>query len=412
MKMDYIKKFSRYLIVAFLLFGSLLVQMAIPIQINAQGKKPSIFSNNPQSDPNDDEKLCAAGGTLANDKFCTYFKGYNDNVDTNKPQAIEYRNRMIDLLKYQIDEYYDAHIHGRVVKTKWFQTVLDILGIGLSFSGNIVGGLRSKTVLAATAGSFQAGRNSVNDRFALLQQQILINKMNSNRLNQWAAIVAKKNDGVNGNEYSWDSAKADLQHYLFLGSFTNALDSLVEQTGAQVQNAQTNLNVVLKSVNQTTLAAKLQNFSGYIVPMYAMAGKLDSDITAKQLEVDAARLAAGIAVGAALPVPIPQAIAAKIAEKTALEAKKASLLENYKNIFFAIKVSGDFTVIDQKVKATYGGNAAVMTPYDKVFNNIQTNPSVITQRDYDFALATINEFAGEDAEMNKRFLAILLLYKI
>lgn len=411
MKKDY-KLFSRSLIVAFLLFDFVLVQMVTPIQINAQGKKPSIFSNNPQSDPNDDEKLCAAGGALANDKFCTNFKGYNDNVDTNKPQAIEYRNRMIDLLKYQIDEYYDAHIHGRVVKTKWFQTVLDILGIGLAFSGNIVGGLRSKTVLAATAGSFQAGRNSVNDRFFLLQQQILINKMNSNRLNQWAAIVAKKNDGVNANEYSWDSAKTDLQHYLFLGSFTNALDSLVEQTGAQVQTAQTNLNFVLKAVSQTTLANKITNFTGYIRPMFAMAGKLDSDIAAKQAEVAAAKLAAGIAVGAPLPVPVPPAIAAKIAETTALEAKKTSLLKNYNNIFVALKISGDFAVIDQKLKAKYSATPAVMTPYNNVFNNLETNPGVITQSDYDLALTSINEFAGEDDEMNKRFLAILDLYKI
>jgi hypothetical protein len=374
-------KKNQFHIACLLILGLFSLIFIIPSNANAQ--IGGITSNKMEENPNDDEKLCNSTNEWAtNNSFCNYYSNYKTNVDTNKPKAQEYRNRMIDLLKIQIDDIYNNHKNGRVTHTKWFQTILDILGIGLAFSGNIVGGLRNKTVLAATSGSFQAGRNSVNDRFHLLQQQILINKMSANRLDQWANIVGKKKLGV--DEFSWDNAKADLQQYLFRGSFTDALDSLVEQTGAQVQTAQSNLNVVLNAVSQTVLTAKLKNFKEYLVPMNTMASKLDAEIK-QTTDAD---------------------------KKSELEKKKASLLENYRNICLGIKIGGDFAVLDQKVRTTYGSTPSVMTPYDNVFNNIQSNPSVITFADYDFALASINEFAGKETDLNNRFLAILQLYKI
>jgi hypothetical protein len=391
----------RLLISYLLLLGLFSIPFVFPSELNAQvGGKT--LGDKLEDNPNDDEKLCNPNNREKYNKFCEYYKNYKDSTDTNNVKAAEYRNRMIDLLKVQIDDHYNDHKNGRVTHTKWFQTILDILGVGLAFTGNIVGGLRTKTVLAATSGSFQAGRNSVNDRFHLLQQQILINKMNSNRLDQWAKIIDRKKLDI--NDFSWDNAKAELQQYLFRGSFTDALDSLVEQTGAQVQISQTNLtNVVLKAVSQNTLAAKLQNFNGYFVPMNSMGKKLDADIEVKKAEIQAAKDAK----------PLVQAdIDKKTTEKVELEVKKTNLLENYKNIFTAIVASGDLDDINKQLRAKYSETSTVMTPYDKVFQNLITNPSVITFDDYDKTLASINEFAVKDVEMNKRFLAILQLYKI
>lgn len=391
---------SRYL----LLFGLFSILVIVPSELRAQNNIQSPFEK-AKHDNNDDKQLCAAVGKLKDDKYCELFTKYEVAISTNREAAREIRNQMIDLLKFRIDRYFDAHIHGEAVKAKWFQSVLDILGIGLAFTGSIVGGARTKTVLAAVEGSFLSGRNSVNDRFYLLQIQILINKMNADRIEQWTAIVGRKKDGVAGDEFSWDSAKGELQQYLFLGSFTNAFDSLVQQTGAQVLTAQTKLGtaIVLAAGSQSVLAAKLHNFTGYITRMNVMAIKLEADIAAKQLEI--------VAAGAAVPL-VPATVAAKIAEKAVLEAKQASLKDNYKNIFLAIKLGGDFAVIDGQLKAKYSATPAVMTPYNNVINNLTTNPSVITYQDYDLALTSINEFAGADIDLNKRFLGLLQLYKI
>lgn len=391
-------------VLCLLLFTGLSVILAtFPVHIKAQ----TALNKNPKSDPNDDENLCKVSEKpLENDKFCSYYRDYVRNVDDNPAAAAEYRNRMIDLLKVQIDEYYNEHKNGRVKKTKWFQTVLDILGVGLAFTGNIVGGSRSKTVLAATAGAFQAGRNSVNDRFELLQQQILINKMNANRLEQWARIVGLKNSTV--SEFSWDNAKGELQQYLFRGSFIDALDSLVQQTGAQVQVQQTNLNNVLKAVTQTALAAKLKNFTGYIRPLNERAIKLDADIAAIALEI-----ASNIALlGVPAPAPLPAAILAKQVKKTELQTKKDNLMENYKNIWLAIQVGGDFDVIDQKIRTKFAAALPVITRYDAFLTNFKNTPAVLTADDYDFVLTKVNAVIGDDDELDKRFLDILNTNKL
>jgi hypothetical protein len=372
----------------------ILVLWVAPSGIIAQSKPPP-FNQVPKSDPNDDERLCVADKKpLANDKYCKYYAGYKINVDTNNAKAEDYRNQMIDLLQVQIDEYYAGYKNGHVKNTKWFQSVLDILGVGLAFTGNIVGGIRTKTVLAATSSAFQAGRNSVNERFDLLKQQILINKMNANRTNQWARIVGRKGDGVSA--FGWDSAKAEMQQYFFRGSFEDALDSLVDDTGAQVRESQQNLQHVLSAVSNTELTAKLINFTDYLVPMNKTALQLDAEIAAISPII--------------LALPLGAAKVQKQAEEADLKAKKTALLENYKNILTAIKVGGDFDIIDQKIRGKYP--AAVVGLYDTYFGNLKATPPTITADQYDFILTKINAVVGEDAVLNRRFMEILKTHKL
>lgn len=222
----------------FLLIGCISVLVTDPIEVYAQDK--SIFSNSPQSNPNDDTRLCnATNGPLKDDKYCIYYREYMKYELIDQQSARFYRNKMLFIVKEQVDEYYHDHKGGRKLKNKWFQTVLDILGIGAALAANITNGERAKSVIAASLGAFQAGRNSINERFQLLQFQILINKMTANRTDQWTKIYQSM--ALNIDQYPWERARGDLQQYFFRGTFSDALDSLVDETGADVAKAKTTL---------------------------------------------------------------------------------------------------------------------------------------------------------------------------
>ena len=95
-----------------------------------------------------------------------------------------------------------------------------------------------------------------------------------------------------------------------------------------------------------------------------------------------------------------------------MKKKEANVLENFKNIWIAIKASGDFDVIDLKVNALYVAFPAVLVKYDRVKNTYNNPANVLTADDYDSALTKVNAAVKDDDEMNKRFLAILQKYKL
>jgi len=353
--------------------------------------KPAVFSENPKPYANDDTKLCGKpAGLIRDDTYCTLYLKYDENFATYPASAKAYRDRMIDLLKLQIDDFYDAHKSGRTVKTKWFQSFLDVLGIGLALSGNIVGGVRPKTVLAATAGAFQAGRNSVNDRFDLLKQQLLINKMNANRLNQWEAITKKK--GLPVSEFGWEAAKAELQQYLFRGTFSDALDSLVDETGAHVDEAKKRVKD-REAISETEYKAKQMNFKDYLVPMDALGRKLDANIKSKKEAVDKLT---------------DKDEKDKIEKELAvLIAKKKALIDNYANVWTSLLSGGYYETIEAKIKAEFGDYPAVIDSYNKAIANIRANPPTAGASDYDNVFTKINAVVAADEKLNKSFLDIL-----
>ncbi len=386
-------KSATYQISAIVLsFGLVLGLIVPPSEALSQ---TSIFTGKPNSDPNDDEILCEkANSVLENDKYCVLYKDFKRSFGANNAQAEATRNQMIDLLRLQIDEYYNEYKNGRVKKTRRLQFLLDILGIGLAVAGNIVGGARSKTVLAASSGAFLAGRNSLNDRFDLVRQQILINKMNANRTNQWARIVSLKNESV--GSFGWDAAKAEMQQYLFRGSFEDALDSLVEDTGAQVTAAQNNLQQVLDAVPEGVLEAKLTNFNDYIAPMNRAAAKISENI--RKLTDEIATLNDS---------PEKEK---KEAERRDLIARQENLQQNYQSILTALTASGDFDAIKEKVRTKYP--EAIVQLYDQYLRRYKASPPTITMDEYDFVLTKINGVLGFDEPLGNRFLEILRKYKI
>lgn len=379
----------------FLIISSL--NLSNPIKLNAQ----SIFSNKPQSDANDDSKLCKKNsrkdnknGTLSEDSYCEYYRAYKNNPNSN--DAAKYRNKMLFIVKEQVDEFYNDYKNGRKVKTKWFQTILDILGIGLAFSGTVTNGQRAKTVIGAVSGSYLAGRNSVNDRFQLLQQQILINKMNANRLEQWTIIFG--NMSKNAEDYPWESAREQLQQYFFRGNFDDALDSLVTETGADVSKAEQNL---LGAVQKSEYTTKLNNFQDYILPMQKKVDQILTDIDKVTSEISA--------------LTDETAKTAKQEELKQLNDQKISVIKNYETIWLLILASGDFSAIEEKILNKPGLTQNAKDNFKNFITKIKNKVSIEVIKDklnpYDNYLALINGVI-DDSTLNENFLKILKANKL
>jgi hypothetical protein len=103
-------------------------------------------------------------------------------------------------------------------------------------------GERARGIVGAALSGFQGGRTAFNKNFEVLQTQVLINTMNANRADIFTEIVTSS--ARPSSDYTWYAAKNDLRRYLFAGTFNNALDTLVDQTGANVQQAEENLRAV------------------------------------------------------------------------------------------------------------------------------------------------------------------------
>ena len=190
----------------------------------------------------DDKVLCGMGKNNQSE-FCSYYETYRTNVDINPAKAQKARNRMIDLVQSQIEIYYKARKDNRKKLVANLQMVFDVLEIGSAAAAGIIKGtLRAKTIIAQALSGFQAGRTAFNRNFDILQTQVLINTMNTNRAKIMTEIATGKRQSV--DDYTRYKAKEDLIRLLNAGTFSDALDYLVKKTGQDAANAE----IVLKQV--------------------------------------------------------------------------------------------------------------------------------------------------------------------
>lgn len=198
-------------------------------------KKPNVLSEDVNTD---DKQFC---GTSTATEFCTLYAAYNLTTASADAKKLA-RNEMIEVVRGQVDTYYKLRKDGRKTNIRWLQTLLDFLEIGTAGAIGIMNGERAKTVTGIALNIFQGGRTSFNKNFEILQTQVLINKMNANRAEIFTEIVGKKD--LSSADYSWYAAKNDLRRYFFAGTFNNALDTLVDETGADVATAEEALRIV------------------------------------------------------------------------------------------------------------------------------------------------------------------------
>ena len=375
---------------------------------------PSIFGKTPKISQINDEVVCGGNATagFGLSKYCALYRKYKIDHGVDEVGAKDDRDQMLDLIKLDLDANFKAITDGRVNKTRWYETLFDLLGITAAFGGEIIHGERVKAIIAGASGAAQTGRNTINKDFRLLENAAFVNQMKADRINQWTEVI--KNKTKNTSEYGWDLAKGDLLQYYICGTFNNAMNSVVEKTGNNIATANANQAnvVVLGAVTKRGLTIVLDNFKTYINPMYQKAKKLDADIDAKNKEIDADEhtlegLAPGTPLPAVLLVPLTAPILAKIADVAGLEKQKAKLMESYKNLWQAIEVSGDFDAIDQKVRAKYG--AAIQPRYDNFLAAFKAD-TPITALEYFFVLGKVNGIMADNPDLNKNFAAILKMF--
>ena len=217
-----------------------------------QKKKPTALKFDVDTD---DMQICGAQGKgyINGSQFCAYFRSYYSNLNSNNLVAAQTdRNEMIQLVRGQVDTYYKLRKDGRSTKIRWLQALLDFLEVGGATAITIMNGARPKTVAGAALGGLQAERTNINKNFEILQTQVLINKMNSSRAEIFTEIARSLDKPVRADKpseaYTWYGAKNDLRRYLLAGTFDNALDTLVNESGADVVKAEKKLSVVEKGI--------------------------------------------------------------------------------------------------------------------------------------------------------------------
>jgi hypothetical protein len=223
------------------------------LSISASGVAPAAAQKKPTEFDSqyDDKQLCTGGGKsgrtdFATSEYCDFWNSYNTNRTrpdaVSKATAKDNRNELIKYVQGRIDRYYEESVNKKKFNRNLLQTILDVLEVGAAAAIGITNGERSKEVIGIALGGLQGGRTTLNKNFELLQTRIIINKMRENRAEVLTRIIG--NMGKPVSEYSWLDAKNDLRQYLYVGTFSNALDSLAAETGDAAQNAETNLRIV------------------------------------------------------------------------------------------------------------------------------------------------------------------------
>lgn len=198
----------------------------------------------------DDKQLCGNRAQLTATEYCDFWKDYNtkrkSTDQTSQAQAKDSRNELIKYVRGHVDRFYEESTAKKKFNRNLLQSILDVLEVGAAVAIGITNGERAKEVIGIALGGLQAGRTALNRNFDLLQTRVLINKMREDRAQILTRIVDNMRKPV--SEYSWLDAKNDLRDYLYAGTFSNALDSLVAETGEEAENAEKTLRMVSNDI--------------------------------------------------------------------------------------------------------------------------------------------------------------------
>lgn len=336
-----------------------------------RAQKPSILKRN-----TDDQQLCK--GTLQESQFCSFFEIYNRNKGGNTTEAANAakiaRDEMIEILRGQVDDYYKSHKDGRRLKADVFQMIFDILEIGTATTIGFINGERAKSVLATVLTGFQGGRSAFNKNFKVLQMQILINKMNTDRNLILTQIY--ENTGKNVEEYSWLKAKNDLRNYLFAGTFGNAMDSLVEKTGDDAEDAE-------KAMEE---AKRNAGVKGFVSPRAMEAANTNFGVLVSLLQtyVDAA----------------DKQDASKVTDK------QREILAKYKKIYGQILANDKLAAKLNKLPENTNFSENLRAKLKGILQKLENNQTV-TAEEYDNLFTKLNTALETDEALTKAYTTIL-----
>ena len=174
----------------------------------------------------------AASVTQSAIELSQLLKSYNSSMDQkNYDDARVPRDRMIELIRTDIDLLYVDVETQLYEKRAEFNTLADFAELGLAGAGAITNGERAKTILATILGVGKGTRLSYDKNwYGEKATASLINTMRAGRDSKWVDIL-KKMTANNAGRYPFEEAQADLIGYYQSGSIYSALVDLAAATG-------------------------------------------------------------------------------------------------------------------------------------------------------------------------------------
>jgi hypothetical protein len=203
-------------------------------------KKPLVLKT--EKDAKDQTKTCPTTSIVDTtsayslDNIHEIERCYKVHFDTGEyVKAALDRNTLIEIAREEIDAIFQQ---SQEKSTKWhdrLQFIFDFLEIGASTAISLTNGARAKTVIGEALSLFQGSRSAFNKDFRFLEAQIIANKMAANRSRLLAGIY--ESTSKDASQYTWYTARGDLQNYLFAGTVSATLRILNAETGKEATNA-------------------------------------------------------------------------------------------------------------------------------------------------------------------------------
>jgi len=156
--------------------------------------------------------------------------------ETGTPVAL--RNAQLASAMAQVDAGYSVFRLQYFANRTTFDTVGDIVGLGLNAAGTAFGGAALKSALAATAGSVLGLRAIVDqDVFAQSSRVAIVMTMDADRASVRDRILQGMTQPI--ERYPLEVGMADVQRYYDAGSVVNAIIAVTTQASIRAKGATT-----------------------------------------------------------------------------------------------------------------------------------------------------------------------------
>jgi hypothetical protein len=161
--------------------------------------------------------------------------------DPTMPKRTALRDKIVYATAKEIDKNYTDFKSSFFGERAALETGLDIVQIGLGSAGTLAGGELTKAILAATATGVAGMRLSYNQNFFKEKTpDILLSRMDALRAERWSQLY-RQLSGSTDETYPLSAAERDLVAYYQAGSLEAAFQSIIAESGAALEQADTEI---------------------------------------------------------------------------------------------------------------------------------------------------------------------------
>jgi hypothetical protein len=286
------------------------------------------------------------------------------------------RNDAIDDVLAVIDDNYTDYISNIERRRSSTAFILDVIDLGTGAAIGVTKGERPNQILGIGITAFRGGRRSAELTFYKQQTTpILITKMDDNRAIVLGDILQKRS--ANGANYSLKAAIRDLVDCYNAGTLVRAFTELSKTTAALAQASQAHVRVLSGPITISS------------IPSMAV-GDVIREIKSHKISL------ARQIVNAENATPAAPAGAAPATVAAASAARQAVLQPVRLAIWDTIKRDKKFEPAINQVKT----DARLTTIIN---NNIDTNPTVVSERDYLTVIFAVQDNLNNDLDLTASF---------